>query len=184
MSKKSLKPQIVNHTNTITELSNARSVMGMMKNEASMNFPGQEDYRNQVIYTLLKWADEQEALDITTFCKLYKIPRRTFYQMYQDHTDFRELVDEAKLWIGARRREGALKRYYDKDVAFKDMYKYDPEFIEVDKYNQTLKGDSDQGQVINVYLPEIKKSDEVPMLESSVLQSELATKAIETTRSE
>ena len=130
----------------------------MMKNEASMNFPGQEDYRNQVIYTLLKWADEQEALDITTFCKLYKIPRRTFYQMYQDHPDFRELVDEAKLWIGARRREGALKRYYDKDVAFKDMYKYDPEWLEVDKYNQTLKGDSDQGQTINVYLPEIKKS--------------------------
>jgi len=177
---KLVKPEIVNHSTVELGLRKNRTIDEILDEEQFMLFPDKETWRRRLCYSLYEWADREDSIEITQFCREYKLPRQTLYDYIHKYPDVKKVFDEIKLWLGSKKRIGALKRYYDKDVAFKDMYKYDPEWLEIDRYNQSLKADSDQGQVINVYLPDIKKSDEVPMLEERGIQPEMVTEAIET----
>lgn len=173
-----LKQQTTHNSTVEQGLSKTRTIQEMVDDEAFKLFPDKAMWRKRLCYSLYEWGELDESLDITQFCREYRLPRQTLYDCIKQYPEVKKCFDEVKLWIGSRRRVGHIKRYYS-DGVYKDMYKYDPEWLEIDKYNQTLKGDSDQGQVINVYLPEIKKSDEVPMLEEQGIQPELEAKGVE-----
>ena len=178
LKDKITKPkQQITHDSTIEQgLSKPRTINEMIRSTAQYHYPEKDAWRKRLCYSLLEWAETDDALDMVQFLILYKFSKSQLHGWLKTYPEIKEAYEQAKLWVGARRRVGHIKRYYS-DGVYKDMYKYDPEWLEIDKYNQTLKGDSDQGQVINVYLPEIKKTTEVPILEEPV-------QAIETTRSE
>lgn len=162
--KRSAKVVSNNTQHEIIPLSNTRTVLDMIKKESVLNFPGNQEHRERLKYTLLKWAEQDNSLDIVQFCMEFKISRQTLYDLVKNHEDFKYVFDEAKLWLGCRRRVGAINRKYT-DIVFRDMYRYDSEWREVDQYNQTLKGDADANQTINVYLPPVKETGQVPVLQ-------------------
>lgn len=101
--------------------------------------PERDSFRRRLIYSIYDWAEQHEALTATDFCITYRIHRKTFYVWLDLYDDVRQAWDQAKLIIANRKLKGALKREYDKEVVFKDLYKYDSEWDEVDKRNAALK---------------------------------------------
>jgi hypothetical protein len=144
MNKKRTKLPKENTTNNTVEvlmLQSGRSIVSAAKNDVSMFFPDKDSWRNRLKYTMIDWAERDTSLDIYSFYQEYRIPRQTFYDWITNYPDIKAVHQEVMLTIGCRKRLGALMRKFDKDVAFKDMYKYDPEWKEIDHHLQTIKND-------------------------------------------
>lgn len=128
----------------IKSLSNARTWRDFIENDAYMLFPGKQDWRKRFIYTLLEWASKDDSLEIVDFALEMKMRRQTIYEWANKYPDLKEALDHARMMIGSRRRKGALVRKFDKDVVFKDMHKYDPEWLEINKYHSDMKKDEEK----------------------------------------
>lgn len=143
------KVQDNNPSTEIKPLSNSGSIMSYIKDQSFLYNPEKLDWRNRLIYTLFSWASLDTSLDIVQFCMEYKMHRRTLYKWSTAYNDIKEALDDIKVILGCRRRIGALTRRFDKDVAFKDMHMYDPEWLEINKYHAALKKEEggDQGGI-------------------------------------
>jgi len=137
MGKRAL--ETINNNIEIQPLTNIRTWKDFMDNDAFMEFPEKRDWRLRFIYTLLEWASKDDSVEITDFALEMKMRRSTVYDWANRYPDVKEALDQARLMIGSRRRKGALTKKYDKDVVFKDMHKYDPEWLEINKYHSDMK---------------------------------------------
>jgi hypothetical protein len=168
------KPIIPDQTNNlnhaIVQLQSGRTIYDRAKNDFSMLFPEKDSWRQRFKFTMLDWAEKDDSLDIYQFFQYYGLPRQTFYDWCNKYPDIKATAEEVKLTIGCRKRVGALTRKYDKDVAYKDMFKYDPEWKDVDLYNREMKADSETGQHITINLPPVKSSNEVPLLQKTTIE--------------
>lgn len=142
MAKKQV--EIPNHTTDLTSLSNTRTLRDFIENDSFMLFPEKDDWRKRFNLTLLEWASKDDSVEITDFAIEMKMRRSTIYEWAAKYPDIKETLDHARLVIGSRRRKGALTRKYDKDVVFKDMHKYDPEWLDINKYHSDMKKDEDK----------------------------------------
>lgn len=102
-------------------------------------YPGKNDWRKRLCVTMLRWACNDDSLEIQQFCMHYGIPYITLKNYVDTYSDVKGVYDEVKLRLASRRRIGALKRIYDKDVVFKDLHTYDPEWVEINAYHARLK---------------------------------------------
>jgi hypothetical protein len=109
-----------------------------------MFYPSKEEWRKRFICTLLSWADREESLEVSDFPLEMKMHRSLLYEWVAKYPDIKEAWDIVKLKIASKRRKGALTRKYDKDVVFRDMHKYDPEWLEINKYHADLKKEEDR----------------------------------------
>ena len=162
MAKEEKKP--TNHTKDLQPLSNTRTWREFMDNDAYMQFPGKDDWRQRFMYTLLEWASKEDSLEITDFALEMKMRRATIYDWASRYPDLKDALDFARLMIGSRRRKGALTRKFDKDVVFKDMNKYDPEWLEINKYHSDIKKEEDKQShtfIINDIKPRIVTKEEL-----------------------
>lgn len=145
MNKK-VKDKITKPSTSIEELAIPCSWMAFLDEESFRMFPGQQEWRKRLALTWLNWASEEESLEIQQFCAKYKIPRRTLVHYSNTYPDFESAFSEGKLMIASRKRIGSLKRHFDKDVAFRDMHLYEPEWHQVNKYHADLKTDNQGNQ--------------------------------------
>ena len=162
MSKAEKKP--TNHTKDIQPLSNTRTWREFMENDAYMLFPGKDDWRKRFIYTLLEWSTKEDSVEITDFALEMKMRRQTIYEWASRYPDLKDALDFARLQIGSRRRKGALTRKFDKDVVFKDMHKYDPEWLEINRYHSEMKTEESKQAhtfIINDTKPKIVSKEEL-----------------------
>ncbi len=127
------------NSTSIEELSKNRTWQEMMDNESYQLFAGNHQRNERLIFTLYKWSESEDALDLTQFCMQYKIPRQSLYDIRDKYPEVRKAMDNVKLFLGCRKRVGAIKKIYDKEAVFKDMHKYDPEFLEINSYWAALK---------------------------------------------
>ena len=94
--------------------------------------------------TLLQWAEREDSLDITDFPLEMKMHRSLFYDWVRRFPDIKDAFETAKLMLASRRKKGALTRKFDKDVVFKDLHKYDSEWLEINKYHSDMKKDEEK----------------------------------------
>jgi hypothetical protein len=139
-------------------LSNSQTWHKRISEEAFMLFPEKNSWRRRLIYTMFIWAEKEDSLELEQFCLQYKLSRKTLYEWREKHTDIKDAVDEVKLILGSRRRIGAMTKKYDSKTVFRDMHRYDPDWIEINKYWADLKnGDTDtdgKPKVIVVKIPQ------------------------------
>ena len=140
MSKKE-KP----HNNTeIQPLDNCRTLSDFINNDAYMLFPDKDDWRKRFIATLITWAYRDDSLEIVDFALEMKMYRSMLYRWIEKYPDIREAYEQAKLIISSRRRKGALTKKFDRDVVFRDMHVYDPEWLAINKYHSDMKKDEEK----------------------------------------
>ncbi|HWY34855.1 MAG TPA: hypothetical protein VNX68_09425 [Nitrosopumilaceae archaeon] len=130
-----------------------------MSDNSGRLFPEKDNWRQRLIHTMFEWTDGKDSWEIEQFCKEYKIPRTTLYFWRDKYPDIRKAIDEVKLILASSRRIGALTKRLDKDVVFKDIHKYDSEWLEINQYNAKLK-DQEQGNEKKVVVLESMCSHE------------------------
>lgn len=135
-----------NDKNTIPlhPLTNNRTWMETVQDNAFMLFPEKDDWRKRFIVTLLEWASKDDSLEITDFPLEMKMHRTLFYAWIKRYPDIEEAHQLAKLMLASRRKKGALTRKFDKDVVFRDLHKYDPEWHEINKYHSDMKKEEEK----------------------------------------
>ena len=138
------KKEIPNDSMGIKPLTNTRSWVDFIQNEAYMQFPEKQDWRNRFIYTLMEWATKDDSLEITDFALEMKMRRMTIYDWANKYPDIKAAFEQAKLMIASRRKKGALTRKFDKDVVFKDLHRYDPEWLDINKYHSDMKKEEEK----------------------------------------
>jgi len=171
MKQKNNTNSKIDHSKTeLRELSKTRTTADHIRNEAYMFFPDRDSWREQLIYTLYRWAELEQVdykdkpinVDLVQFCMEYRISRSSLYGWAEQYPDIKKALDEVKLILACRRRIGALTKNFDKDVAFRDMHKYDPEWIDIDKYHAALKKDEEvQGGIRVIEIERIPSTGKV-----------------------
>ncbi len=132
-------PQNNIQTSELAKLRSSRTWLDFVRDDATLFFPGKDEWRQRYMLAFVEWAQDENSLDIMQFCIEVKIHRRRLYEWIEDYPDFKKAFDEVKLILGVRRRNGSLTRKYDKDVVFKDMHRYDSEWVGINKENADLK---------------------------------------------
>jgi hypothetical protein len=162
MSKEA--PETHNNTTTMQLLTTSETWCEFLNNDTFMLFPAKDDWRKRFMYTLLEWALKEDSLEITDFAIEMKMRRTTLYRWAEEYSDLKDVLDYARLIIGSRKRKGALTRKFDKDVVFKDMHKYDPEWLEINKYHSDMKKEEEKQPhtfIINDAKPRIVSKEEM-----------------------
>lgn len=165
MAKKSTTASKNTHTTLeLHPLANNRTWIEMIQDNAFMMFPEKDGWRQRFIYTMLEWASKEDSLEITDFALEMKMHRSMLYRWVANYPDIGQAFEMTKLMIASRRKKGALTRKFDKDVVFKDLHKYDPEWLEINKYHSDMKKDEDKQShtfIINDVKPKVISKEEM-----------------------
>jgi hypothetical protein len=143
-SKIENKVKKTNDSSTIRELSNSETLFQYLSDDSFRLFPEKDGWRKRLCYTLHLWSLKPESLEVQQFCDEYTITYSSLISMVSRYPDIALHYAEAKRRIGARRRIGALKNEFNTTAAFKDMNRYDPEWISLLKEHEDIKKDSGQ----------------------------------------
>lgn len=161
---KKRKTQTQNHTTEIKPLTNLGTWSEFTGNEGFMFFPSRDDWRKRFIFSLMEWASKEDSVEIVDFALEMRMRRQTIYYWANEYPDIMAALNQARLMIGSRRRKGALTKKFDKDVVFKDMHKYDPEWLEINKYHSDIKKEEEKQShtfIINTVKPRIVSKEEM-----------------------
>lgn len=161
--------KINNHTMDKLELSNSRSFIDYLDEDSLRIYPGKDEWRKRLCYTMLKWGDREDALDIIQFCRAYKIPKSTLQGWVNRYPDIEKAFNEMKLFLGCNRRIGAMTRKLDTSAAYRDMHELDESWDRVNKYHAKLKTDLPEASGI--------KYIEVPVMPSTSIVPEKKNEA-------
>lgn len=132
------------HHNTKTqEITKFADWQTAIEAESFMNYPGKEEWRQRLIYTMLKWAELPTSETIMDFCIDYKLDVDTLKYWADKYPDLGKAYKIFKRILGNKSYKGAKHKIYDKDVVFKNLHTYDPDFDEVNKYWAELKKQDD-----------------------------------------
>jgi hypothetical protein len=146
------------------ELSNSRSWMDFLSKDTLSVYPGKDEWRERLIYTMLKWSEKTTSLEIMQFCIEYKIPRRTLREWIDKYPEVKEAYEDVTLAIACHRRIGSMNKKLDGAYAYKDMHVYDPEWHAVNKYHSDMRTEEAKQShtfVINDAKPRIVSKEEM-----------------------
>lgn len=140
MVKKTINPtKKTSAAEDINEISQSRSWEDMLDDDTLALFPGRDEIRKRLAYTLLKWSDCDDSIEIGQFCKKYKIPFTTLKDWVARYPDLKEAYNIAKYNVGVNRRVGVITKRYDGAYAYRDMHCLDNDWLEINQYNANLK---------------------------------------------
>lgn len=140
--------------------------------QAFMLFPEKDAWRERLIYSLFEWFKNPRHLVIEGFLFEYGIQRRTFDRWQLKFQDIHDAVEDIKIFLGARRREGTMRGELQYGAAYRDMHCYDPQWgPQVDQYHAQLKSTEGKAEGSNeVYIVERcahRKADEPRSIEGT-----------------
>lgn len=141
------------------ELSNSRTFMDFLDEEALQYFPGKDDWRKRLCYTMLLWAEKSTSLDIVQFYIAYKIPKHTMWDWCVKYPDIAAAYKQMKYILGCNRRVGTMTKKLDGNFAYKDMHILDDEWDGINKYNASLKQDTLLPDTVRVEIEKITSCD-------------------------
>lgn len=167
MKRKELSKAIskaLNNSNDPQELSNSRTWLDFLSIETLNLYPGKDEWRQRLIYTMLKWSESPDSLEILQFCMKYKIPYTTLNEWVLKYPDIKHAYANMKLSLACHRRLGSMNKKLDGAYAYKDMHIYDPEWHAVNKYHSDMKKDEEKQShtfIINDAKPRIVSKQEM-----------------------
>lgn len=156
--------QTPDNSTDIKPLTNRNTWIDFIKNDAYMEFPEKQDWRNRFIFTLLEWASKHDSLEIVDFAIEMKMRREQIYVWAQKYPDIGQAYEQAKLIIASRRRKGAMLKKLDGAYAYKDMHVYDSEWLAINKYHSDMKKEEEKQAhtfIINDAKPRIVSKEEM-----------------------
>ncbi len=156
--------KITKRNTDVNEISNGRTWMDFLDKETLQLYPGRDDWRKRLIYTMLKWAENKKSIEVLQFCMKYKIPRQTLYDWTKQYPDIGEAYQNMKLLISCNRKVRSMEKELDKDSAYRDMHVLDPEWHDVNKYHSELKKDEGStASTFNIHLhkPDVDNAEEL-----------------------
>ena len=109
LSKKTARKP-VNLSTDVNELSTERDWTDMLDTESLSLFPGRDELRKRLSYTLLKWSGQPGSLDIGQFCIKYRISYFTLKEWVDKYPDLAKVYATAKYNIGTNRRVGVFRK--------------------------------------------------------------------------
>lgn len=136
------KKRISHHSVPMNGLSKNPSLAHALYESSFLYFPEKEEWRKRLIYSMFEWAKHPDSLVLEFFCLEYGIIRQTLYDWGQKYEDIRQGIEAVKIFIGARRRKGAMKNELNGIYAYKDMHLYDEEWKSVNTYHAKLSADA------------------------------------------
>ena len=146
------------------ELSNSRTWVDFLSKETFSIYPGKDEWRQRLIYTMLKWSEKKTSLEIMQFCIEYKIPRRTLKEWVDKYPEVKDAYEDMKLALACHRRVGSMNKKLDGAYAYKDMHIYDPEWHAINKYHSDMKKEEEKQAhtfIINNDKPRIVSKEEM-----------------------
>ena len=135
-----------------------------LKAAAYLAFPGKEEWRERLIHAMYAWAEKEESLVMSDFTCQMRIAYMTFSDWLDKYPDIKNAWIQAKYIVGNRLKRGILTKTFDKEVVFKDLHKYDPEWHEINVYQANLKVEHDRQPttfIINTAKPDITSREEL-----------------------
>lgn len=135
--KRSLQPILSNDL-----LTKNTSWASAIYDSSFLYFPEKENWRKRLVHTLFEWVKRPDSLILEDFCMEYGIVRKTLYSWSQKYEDVGEALENAKIFIGARRRKGVIKNELNGAFAYRDMHVYDSEWEKVNAYHAKLSADA------------------------------------------
>lgn len=135
--KRSPQPRV-----PIEGLSKNPSLVHALYESSFLYFPEKAEWRKRLIYSMFEWAKHPDSLVLEYFCMEYGIIRETLYDWGRRYEDIKQGIEAVKIFIGARRRKGAIKNELNGIYAYKDMHLYDEEWKAVNAYHAKLSADA------------------------------------------
>lgn len=151
-------------TNNDLEMSKSRTWIDFLDKETLSLYPGRDEWRNRLIYTMHLWSEKSSSLEVMQFCLEYKIPYRTLKEWVDKYPDIKYAYENVKLAIACHRRVGSMNKKLDGTYAYKDMHTYDPEWHQINKYYSDMKKDEEKQPttfIINTDKPRIISKQEM-----------------------
>lgn len=136
--------QTLQYSGNANELSNSRNWMDFLSKETLAIYPGKDEWRERLVYSLLSWSEKKESLEIMQFCIEYKIPYSTMKEWVEKYPDVKEAYNNAKLVLASHRRVGTMNKKLDGVYAYKDMHVLDPEWHAINKYHSDMKKEEEK----------------------------------------
>jgi hypothetical protein len=164
IKKDEAKKETIQYSGDARELSNSRTWMDFLSKDTLAAYPGRDEWRERLIYTLLKWSEKPTSLEVMQFCIEYKIPRSTLYEWVEKYPEVKQAYENMKLTLACHRRVGAMNKKLDGAYAYKDMHAYDPEWLAINKYHSDMKVEQDKQShtfIINDAKPKIVSKEEM-----------------------
>lgn len=144
--RKSLSKGKIAHTITTPELLTTKyDWWESMAGEAFMFFPDKEKWRDRLRYTMLKYFENPQRIELDEFCIDHKLHPETLRLWRKNYPDLESTVRAIKIFIGVKRRLGVHTGKYNMASCYKDMHTLEPTWAEaVDKYHSELKKQEEQ----------------------------------------
>jgi hypothetical protein len=146
------------------ELSNSRTWTDFLSQETLSLYPGKDEWRQRLIYTMLVWSEKKTSLEVLQFCMEYKIPYRTLKEWIDKYPEIKDAYDNVKLALACHRRIGSMNKKLDGAYAYKDMHMYDPEWHAINKYHSEMRKDEEKQAhtfIINDAKPRVLSKEEM-----------------------
>lgn len=157
-------PKALKYIGDGNELSNSRTWIDFLDKETLNLYPGRDDWRQRLIYTMMRWAEKSTSLEILQFCMEYKIPRMTLYEWTEKYPDVKDAYINMKLALACHRRVGTMNKKLDGAYAYRDMHMYDKEWDSVNKYHSDMRKEEEKQAhtfIINDSKPRIVTKEEM-----------------------
>ena len=163
------RKKIAQHSKAIEGLSKTEGLWNYLQTDAFRFFPDKDAWRQRLIFSLYEWVESEDnkgrkPVEVMQFCKAYKIPYMTLFKWINKYDDIKQAYENVKMALACHRKVGAIYKEIDKEAAWRDLHKYDPEWHEINMYHAALKdkerSDNEQKIVIIERFPE---SDLVPV---------------------
>jgi hypothetical protein len=167
MTKKNKKIPIKDNNTTPSKLSSSfellkKSYMLLTKQSEEI-FPAKEEWRKQLMLRMIEWSKWPDSLHLQGFCILEGEYYHTLRHWIVTYEDMQEPYNHVKRNLAYNRHNGAMTGKCTREV-YRDIHKYEEEWLEINKYNDArLKDATQQKQDIKVYLtkPEIITKEEM-----------------------
>lgn len=134
--------------------------------ELFLDYPSKITFRERLIKQMYEWVNEERSFELQQFLTVNNIPRKTFYQWCEAHSDIREAWEDIKLMLASKRRLAATfnKQTVNDRMILRDLHRYDPEEREIDRYHSDMKvEEGNKSHTFNILLgkPEVKDKEQL-----------------------
>jgi hypothetical protein len=140
---------------------------------------GLEDFdvsqeKRKFLFTLyLEWCELPDSLDTIVFCTTFRLHRQWLYDLATKYTECKNLFEMGRLTIAGKRRTENYKKKLS-DTVYKDMYLYDSEWREVEKFHASLRSETPGNVPLKLYFNNVEQtniphSDDKPVPEETTL---------------
>lgn len=158
MKKKDKKS---NPNTELQEISKAHTWSDIITNESFIFFPGKDEWRQRLIYTLYKFFEDPSRLVVEEFLIEFKIPKKTFHDWMAKYSDIKEAWQNVKEQIAVRRKLKCFNFGIHYQSAYRDMHLYDKEWdVHVNQYWAKLKKEAEPDKTVQVVIEQYPHSDQ------------------------